>query len=75
MLRAVLAPATDVRFDNVSTVKEGHFSIRLYPDLVTSVWGDNVEGGYVEAEFACFGELACSFISVYAFRFVHFVLT
>lgn len=58
MLRAVIAPPTHVGFDNVAAVQKGHLAVGFDPDLVAGVFGEDGEGGDVEAEFACFGELA-----------------
>lgn len=58
MFWAVLAPAAYVRFDDVAAVEEGHFAVGFDPDFVARVWGDNVEGGYVQAKFGGFGKLA-----------------
>lgn len=58
VLRAVLAPTSDVSLDNVTTVQEGHLSVGLDPDLCASMRGDDVQSGDVEAELASLGQLA-----------------
>ena len=58
VLRAVLAPTSNVSLDDVTTVEEGHLSVRLDPDLCASMRSDNVQSGDVKAEFASLGQLA-----------------
>jgi hypothetical protein len=58
VLRAVLAPTSDVSLDNVTTVQEGHLSVGLDPNLCASMRGNNVQSGNVEAELASLGQLA-----------------
>ena len=58
MLRAVLAPTSDVSLDDVATVQEGHLSIGLDPDLCASMRGDDVQSGDVKAELSSLGQLA-----------------
>lgn len=58
VLRAVLAPASDVSLDNVTTVQEGHLSVGLDPDLCAGMRSDDVQGSDVKAEFASLGQLA-----------------
>ena len=58
MLRAVLTPAANVRLDDVSSVQEGHFAVRLDPDLVPGVRRNNVQRRDVHSEFSSLGELS-----------------
>lgn len=58
MLGAIIAPPTHVGFDDISTVQKGHFAVGLDPNLVAGVFGEDGEGGDVQAEFACLGEFA-----------------
>lgn len=53
MLGTVLTPTANVRLYHISTIKEGHFPVRLDPDLVARVGGDDVESRYMEAELSC----------------------
>lgn len=52
MLRAVIAPAANVRLDNVAAVQERHLAVGLDPDLVARVLGEDGQRGDVETEFA-----------------------
>lgn len=58
MLGAIIAPATHVGFHNVTTIQKGHLAVGFDPDLVAGVFGEDGEGGDVEAEFASFGEFS-----------------
>jgi hypothetical protein len=58
VLWAVFGPTTDVRFEDVPAVEEGHFAVGLDPELVAGVRGEDGEGGDVEAEFEGFGEFS-----------------
>jgi hypothetical protein len=58
VLRAVLAPTSNVGLDNVTTVQEGHLSVGLDPDLCASMRSDDVQSGDVKAEFTSLGQLA-----------------
>lgn len=55
---AVFRPTSNMCLHNITTVQERHFAIRLDPDLVARVLGDDWEGGNMETKFACLGELA-----------------
>jgi hypothetical protein len=44
----------------MATVQEWHLAIRLDPDLVSSMLGEERERRYVESEFAGLRELPCT---------------
>lgn len=58
MLRAVLAPPTNVRLEHVAAVEVRHLAVGLDPHLVAGVRRDDAQRGDVKTEFPCLGELA-----------------
>ena len=40
MFRTILAPPSDVGFDDVAAVQEWHFAVWLDPYLVSGMWRD-----------------------------------
>ena len=58
MLRAVLAPPTNVRLEHVAAVEVRHLAVGLDPHLVAGVRRDDAQRGDVETEFPSLGELA-----------------
>lgn len=58
MLWTVLTPSSNVRLDDISTVQEWHFAIRLNPDLVPRMWRNDIKRCDVDPEFPSFGELS-----------------
>ena len=58
VLGAVLAPATDMGLNNVTTVQEGHLAVGLDPDLVPSVRRNHVQRGDVHPELSSLCELS-----------------
>ena len=58
MLGNVVTHLSNVGLENVVTVKEGHLSVGLDPDLVSSVCGKKRQSGDVKSELAGLGELA-----------------
>lgn len=57
---AVVGPAADVRLDDVAAVQEGHLAVRLDPQLVPRVLGEDGQRRDVQTELSGFGELACA---------------
>ena len=47
-----------MRPQHIAPIAEGHFPVRLYPDLVPRVRGYDIQRRDVKAEFARLGELA-----------------
>jgi hypothetical protein len=43
MLWTVFAPPSNMRLDNIPTIKKGHLAIWLDPDLVTRQWSYHVK--------------------------------
>lgn len=58
MLGNVVAHLTDVGLENVVTIEEGHLSVRLDPDLVSSMCSEERKSGDMKSELAGLGELA-----------------
>lgn len=58
MFWALLAPSANMSLDDVTSIQERHLSIRLDPDLVSSMRGNDIEGGDVQSELARLCELA-----------------
>jgi hypothetical protein len=58
VLRAILAPPTNVRLEHIAAVEVRHLAVGLDPDLVAGVRCDDTQRGDVKTEFPCLGELA-----------------
>jgi hypothetical protein len=59
MFRAILGPASNVRFNNVPPIKEWHLTVRLDPDLVACMLSEDGKSGYMKAEFESLCEFSC----------------
>lgn len=58
MLRAILAPPSNVCLEHVSTVQERHLAILLHPHLISRMGRDHRQGRDVQTELARLGELS-----------------
>jgi hypothetical protein len=59
MLWTILRPSPNMRLDDMATVQERHLSVGFNPYFISSVFGENGEGGDVKPKFARIRELAC----------------
>lgn len=49
-----------MRLHDMTTIQEWHFAVRLHPDLVSCMFGEDRESSDMEAKLASLCEFACA---------------